>query len=90
MIRVRRYDKEDFARRGDEWYERAVRARVEPDHNGEIVAIDIETGDWEMDPDERTACSRLEARRPDAQIWIVRVGHRTVRHFGAGHHRPSS
>jgi hypothetical protein len=35
---------------------------------GKIVAIDIETGAWEMDINEVSASMRLEARCPDAQI----------------------
>jgi hypothetical protein len=30
------------------------------------------------------ASERLEARRPDAQIWVVRVGSRYVRQYGFG------
>ena len=83
-LRQPRYSKEEAARRGDEIYERDIRSQVEPDHNGKIVAIDIETGDWEIDADEVAASKRLEARNPDAQIWVVRVGSRYVRRFGAG------
>ena len=46
------------------------------------MAIDLETGDFEVDAREIAACNRLEARHPDAQIWIVRVGSRHVRRFG--------
>jgi hypothetical protein len=46
-----RYSKEDAARRGDEIYDRSVRAQVEPQHNGEIVAIDLDSGAWEVDPE---------------------------------------
>jgi hypothetical protein len=77
-----RYSKEEFARRGDEIYESQVRQQVEADNYGKIVAIDIETGDFEVDQSEIAACDRLEARRPDAQIWIVRIGSRHVRRFG--------
>jgi hypothetical protein len=84
-IRQPRYSKEEFARLGDEIYEREIRPQIAPDDLGKIVAIDIETGAWEMDSDETTACERLEARYPDAQIWIVRVGSRYVRRFGAGY-----
>ena len=51
-------------------------------NQGKIVAIDLETGDFEIDAREIPACNRLEARHPDAQIWIVRVGSRYVRRFG--------
>jgi hypothetical protein len=83
-IRQPRYSKEEAARRGDELYDRDVRAQVEPQHNGEIIAIDLDTGAWEVDPDQDTAADRLEARLPDAQIWVVRVGSRYITRLGAG------
>ncbi|MDJ0577388.1 MAG: hypothetical protein QNJ65_19785 [Xenococcaceae cyanobacterium MO_234.B1] len=83
-VRQPRYSKEEFARRGDEIYESQVRSQVEEGNHGKIVAIDIETGEWEMDASEIVAASRLEKRLPDAQIWIARVGSRYVRRFGAG------
>jgi hypothetical protein len=46
------------------------------------VAIDLETGDFELDKSEIAACERLESRHPDAQIWIVRIGSPYVRKFG--------
>lgn len=77
-----RYSKEEFARRGDEIYETQVRSQVEEGNHGKIVAIDIETGAFEVDASEIAACARLEARHPEAQIWIVRIGSRHVRRFG--------
>jgi hypothetical protein len=81
-VRQPRYSKEEFAQRGDALYESAVCAQVEADHQGEIVAIDLETGAFEVDASEIVACDRLEASHPEAQIWIVRIGSRHVRRFG--------
>jgi hypothetical protein len=81
-VRQPQYSKEEFARRGDEIYESQVRSQVEEGNHGKIVAIDIDTGDFEIDAREIAACNRLESRHPDAQIWIVRVGSRHVRRFG--------
>jgi hypothetical protein len=81
-VRQPRYSKEEFAQRGDALYESEIRQQVEEGNHGKIVAIDIETGDFEVDQSEIAACDRLEARRPDAQIWIVRIGSRHVRRFG--------
>ena len=81
-VRHPRYSKEEFARRGDEIYESQVRSQVEEGNHGKIVAIDLETGDFEVDTSEIAACDRLEASHPDAQIWIVRIGSRHVRRFG--------
>lgn len=76
------YSKEEFAQRGDLIYQTQIRPQVEAGNQGKIVAIDIETGDFEVDAREIAACNRLEARHPDAQIWIVRIGSRHVRRFG--------
>ena len=81
-VRQPKYSKEEFARRGDEIYDLTVKPQVAESNRGKIVAVDIETGDWEIDASEIAACNRLEARYPDAQIWIFRVGSRHVRRFG--------
>jgi hypothetical protein len=77
-----RYSAEETARRGDEIYERDIRAQVEPESKGKVVAIDIETGDYVVDENALTASERLLAARPDAEIWCVRVGHRALHHIG--------
>ncbi len=77
-----RYSKEDFARRGDEIYERQVGPEVEAGNEGKFIAIDIETGAYEIDADELVASDRLLARHPEAQVWLRKIGSRYVRHFG--------
>jgi hypothetical protein len=81
-VRQPRYSKEEFAQRGDALYESQILSQVEAGNHGKIVAIDLETGAFEVDASEIAACDRLEARYPDAQIWIVRIGSRHVRRFG--------
>jgi len=77
-----RYSKEEFARRGDEIYERDIRALVEAGHQGKFVAIDIETGQWEMDANDFRATERLLGRCPEAQMFLMRVGARAAYRFG--------
>jgi hypothetical protein len=81
-IRQPRYSKEEFAQRGDTLYSSLIRSQVEEGNHGKIVAIDLETGDFEVDASEIAACDRLEVSHPDAQIWMVRIGSRHVRRFG--------
>jgi hypothetical protein len=69
-----RYSKEEFARRGNEIYERDIRPHVEAGNEGKFVAIDIETGAYEVDSDDYSATERLYSHHPDAQIWLVRIG----------------
>ena len=47
-VRQPRYSKEEFARRGQALYEQRVRPQVEEGNSGRIVAIDIETGEFEV------------------------------------------
>lgn len=82
-VRQPRYSKEEFARRGDEIYESHVRQGVEEGNHGKIVAIDIETGAFEVADDTISATDRLYERVPDAQPWVIRIGHRTVYRFGS-------
>jgi hypothetical protein len=77
-----RYSKEEFAQRGDAIYERAIRSALETGHAGEFVAIDIESGAYEVDADELAASDRLTARIPHAQVWLRRIGSRFARRFG--------
>jgi hypothetical protein len=77
-----RLSKEEHARLGTAIYEQRVRPQVEADNRGKIVAIDVETGAFEVAEDTLTASERLLTHYPDAQIWCVRIGHRGVHRFG--------
>ncbi len=76
------YSKEEFARRGQTIYERDIRPHLTTGDEGKLVAIDIETGTYEIDRDDYTATERLLSHYPNAQIWLLRVGHRAAYHIG--------
>ena len=78
-----RYSKEEFARRGDEIYDREIGPHIGRDDEGKFVVIDIETGAYEIDHDELAASDRLLSRVLDAQIWTMRVGSRYARRVGS-------
>lgn len=77
-----RYSKDEHTRLGTARYEQSVRPQVEAGNFGKIVALDVDTGEFEVADDSLTASQRLLARQPDAQVWCVRIGHRAVRRFG--------
>lgn len=79
-----RYSKEEIAQRGREIYESQVRSQVEaePENHGKIVAIDIETGAFEVAKNSLAAADLLFVHHPDAQIWFVRIGYRAVHRLG--------
>ena len=69
-----RHPPEELARLGAEAFDRHVRPTLRPEDDGRFVAIDIGTGDYEMDQDDYAAVMRLRARRPSADIWLACVG----------------
>ena len=73
---------DEFARRGDEIYERDIKPKLKPRDKGKFLAIDIETGDYEIGADEMRICHKLRDRIPQAQIWLKRVGYSYVHRFG--------
>lgn len=78
----RHYSKEELARRGLELYESSIKQQVEAGNEGNIVAIDIETGAFEIAKNSLTASDQMLEQYPDAQIWFVRIGHRAVHRIG--------
>ena len=80
-----RRPREETARLGKDIYERKIRGLVEADHHGEIVAIDVESGDWTIADSVINARERLQALRPHAvDVLFERVGYRTLYSFGGG------
>jgi hypothetical protein len=77
-----RYSKEEFARRGDAMYEKDILPKLTAKDVGKYLAIDIETGQYEIAADEMKAGDKLRRRLPEAQIWMVRVGYTSTRRFG--------
>ena len=77
--------REEIARLGDEIYESDIRAKVEDDHDGQVVAIDVDSGNWAVADSELAAAERLRERRPAAtDVWLLRVGYRAMASIGGG------
>lgn len=68
----RRYEAEEIAAVGEANYERGMRSRVEPEHDGECLVIDIGTGEYSISEGElaafegvgRRAGNRIGGRKP--------------------------
>ena len=73
---------EETARLGKEIYERDIRPLVEADHHGEVVAIDVGSGSYALGENAIAASKGLREHYPDAQVWLMRVGHQALYHFG--------
>ena len=69
-----RRNPEELDRLGAEALARRVRPALRPEDDGKFVAVDVGTGDYELDEDDYAAVTRLRARRPSAEVWLGRVG----------------
>lgn len=65
---------DDVARLAGDIFDSQVRLGLGPADDGKFVAIDVSTGDYEIDEDDYSAVTRLRGRQPSAEIWLSRVG----------------
>lgn len=74
----------EVVERGEAIYRNVLRDKLEPANVGRHIAIDIETGDYEVDDDDEVACFRLWARRPGQIQAGLRIGYPVAGRIGAG------
>lgn len=77
-----KYTSEFVAARGKEIYQQQIQAKVESEHKGKFLSVDIETGDYEIDTDDLSPTMRLLAKRPDAVIFSLRIGFQAAHRIG--------
>lgn len=64
----------EYARRGTAWYDCLIRPDHEQSDAGRMAAIDIDSGDFQIEDDALAATLRLLKRRPGAPLWVQRIG----------------
>ena len=81
-VDTRQLGAQEIWRRGQSIYDRDLKTRLEPGHNGEYVVINVANGDYFVDADEDRALDAAEARYPDEVFYIGRIGAPTVDRLG--------
>ena len=69
MVRSKE-ETETVGKRGLAIYESEIAPQLSDDDQGRYVAIDVNTGEWEID-DSEDATEVLRARVPDADIFLL-------------------
>ncbi len=88
MREERRYTAQETVARGEAIYEREIRSKVEPEHVGRYLVVDITTGDYTVSDNELAAFERAEQKNPNGWFYSKRVGRGAVHRIGGM--RPST
>jgi hypothetical protein len=69
--------------RGEEIYAQNIRRIVEtPENIGKMVIIDIETGEYAIDDNGLSSARYLHAKRPEADLYGIRIGYKVAEAIG--------
>lgn len=77
-----RYSSEEIAERGQALFEHEIRDKLDANARGMFLVLDIETGEYEIDADQRAALKRARAKHPDAALYLLRVGYPSAYRLG--------
>lgn len=72
------YSLDELAQLGDGIMQKTVSPKLSAEDDGKFVAIDVLTGEYEVDEDDYIAVTRLRARQPAADIWLACAGFPTT------------
>ena len=83
--RLPRRQASEAVRLGREIYQREIRHKVEPDHVGEFIAIDVDSGCWALGDTTMKARNRLGEQIPEAvDVLMERIGYEAAVSIGGG------
>jgi hypothetical protein len=74
MTNLRDEQMDEVIQRGQEWYENQLRESLESHQNGQVVAIDPESGDYSVAEDSYQAMTLLRQRHPAGIFFVRRIG----------------
>ncbi len=72
----------NVAARGRRLYEESIRDRVAQGNEGRFLALDVDTGEYEIDAEPVQAVRRAQRKHAGAAIYLVRIGHQAAYHLG--------
>ena len=79
--RIFDFDQEGIAENGKRIYTERLRAKLEPDHKGEIAAINTETGDYFLGKTLLEAVRKGREKFPNTVFYSVRIGYPALARF---------
>ena len=74
---------DDFLQRGKRIYEERLKSLLEPEHNGEMLAVEVESGDYFLGRTATEAYRKAKAKHPGKELAFLRVGAKAAFFVGA-------
>ena len=71
-----------IAARGEQIYQQQLQEKVESEHKGKFLSIDIKTGVYEINTDEVRSSMALLEKHPEAVLYCVRIGFPAAHRIG--------
>jgi len=65
----------DIAKRGEEIYFSVIQQQLEPQHNGDYVVIEVETGNFTYNSNPLVALKEAQQKYPGKLFHVIRVGY---------------
>ena len=74
---------DDVSDRGEQLYRQRIREEVEtPNNIGKMVIIDVDTGEYAVDDTGLASAQFLHAKRPNADLYGLRIGYKAAEALG--------
>jgi hypothetical protein len=58
-----------------------LREKLERDHWGEYITINIDNGDYVVASEHEEAVKKMRTKYPDQLFFTIRIGYRAIAHF---------
>jgi hypothetical protein len=68
---------------GERLYEERLKSKLEPKHNGKIVVIDAESGDYFLGENLQEANEQARKKYPNNVFYAIKVGYPAVYSFNS-------
>ena len=81
--------KENIEKLGQKFYDENLKQILEPEHNGEFVSIEPESGQYFVAKTDGEALYKGNQEFPDKILYLLRIGYKAVHKFGGfyAHHK---
>jgi len=74
-------DKDEVALKGQQIYDHTLKQKLERDHWGDVVVIEVDTGDYFLGKTSTEAINTAKEKYPNSIFYVVKIGFPAVHKF---------